>query len=121
MRLFAFAAVAALVSTSALAAGDPAAGQKLFTRCVICHTAGAGEANRMGPNLHGLFDRPAGKAPGFHYTPGLAKATFHWDDAKLDRWLTNPGGLIPGAAMVLRTDSPKERQDLIAYLRQATK
>lgn len=121
MRAVALAAVAAFISTSALAAGDPAAGQHLFTRCMVCHTTAAGQPNRLGPNLHGVFDRPAGKSPGFRYSAGLAGATFHWDDAKLDRWLTNPGGLIPGAAMVLKTPDPKERADLIAYLHQATK
>ncbi len=121
MRAIILAALAALASTPAMAAGDPASGKLLFNKCTTCHTIGAGQANRLGPNLHGLFDRPAGKAPGFRYSAGLAGATFKWDDPKLDQWLTNPAGLIPGAAMVLKTSDPKQRQDLIAYLRAAAK
>ena len=35
-------------------AGDSAKGASLFkTRCAQCHTAGAGEPHKVGPNLHG--------------------------------------------------------------------
>jgi len=34
--------------------GDAAKGAGLFkTRCAQCHTLGAGEAHKVGPNLHG--------------------------------------------------------------------
>lgn len=34
--------------------GDSAKGASLFkTRCAQCHTVGAGEPNKVGPNLHG--------------------------------------------------------------------
>jgi len=35
--------------------GDSAKGASLFkTRCAQCHTVGAGEPNKVGPNLHGF-------------------------------------------------------------------
>ena len=34
--------------------GDVSKGATLFkTRCAQCHTLGAGEPNKVGPNLHG--------------------------------------------------------------------
>ncbi|GAW02767.1 Cytochrome c [Lentinula edodes] len=39
-------------------AGDEQKGAGLFkTRCAQCHTVGAGEPNKVGPNLHGIFGR----------------------------------------------------------------
>ncbi|MFY9695283.1 MAG: c-type cytochrome, partial [Xanthobacteraceae bacterium] len=50
------------ITTAARAAGDPAKGETVFKGCALCHNAKAGEPNKIGPNLHGLFDRDAGKA-----------------------------------------------------------
>ncbi len=106
----------------AQAGGDAAKGEMVFKRCLICHTIKAGEPNRIGPNLHGLFERDAGKAPGFNgYSDGLKGATFKWDDAKLDQWLADPQKFSPGARMSFRVTNDQERQDVIAYLHEATK
>ena len=36
----------------------------------------------------------------------------------LDRWLTNPSQLVPGARMYFKIDDAKSRADVIAYLEQ---
>ena len=115
------AAMVAAYASGAQAAGDAAKGAQIFKRCTICHTVKAGDPNRIGPNLHGLFEREAGKAPGFNYTSDLKAATFKWDDDKLDKWLTNPQAFSPGATMAFRVSNPQERADVIAYLHDATK
>ena len=116
------AAASLLFPSSSRAGGDPAKGANIFKRCVICHTIKAGEPNRVGPNLHGLFEREAGKTPGFGgYSDGLKGAAFSWDDAKLDQWLANPQAFSKGARMAFRVTSEEERADLIAYLHEATK
>lgn len=123
INIFFIALAAATLTflTSAQAAGNAAKGAQIFRRCVICHTSKAGEPNRVGPNLHGLFDREAGKAPAFNYSDGLKKANFEWDDEKLKKWLDNPQKFIPGARMAFRLANPQEREDVIAYLHEATK
>jgi cytochrome c len=117
----ALAAAILLVAGAARAAGDAKQGEQVFKRCLICHTVAAGQPNRLGPNLHGLFDRAAGTAPGFNYSPGLAKAGYKWDDDKLEKWLENPQAFIPGSRMFFRLPDAKDREDVIAYLHGATK
>jgi cytochrome c len=117
----ALAGVVLTFAVSAQAAGDAAKGAQVFKRCAICHTIKAGAGNRVGPDLHGLFDRDAGKAPGFNYSEGLKKANFKWDDEKLQKWLENPQKFSPGARMAFRVSNEKEREDVIAYLHEAAK
>jgi cytochrome c len=39
-----------------------------------------------------------------------------WDEATLDRWLTNPSALVPGTKMFFQLSSAQDRADVIAYL-----
>jgi cytochrome c len=124
MKSLLIGAVAALAFTAAADAaptGDPAHGQQLFSRCTACHSIDAGGPNRVGPNLHGVVGRKVAAAPGFHYSDALRAQSFVWDDARLDRWLTDPRAMVPGTLMILRTPSDAERRDLIAYLHKAAR
>ncbi len=110
-----------LLASGAQTAGVNDAGAMVFKRCLICHSVAAGQPNRLGPNLHGLFARPAGKAPGFGYSAGLAAAQFNWDDQKLDKWLENPEKFISDTTMSFQVDDDAERAAVIAYLHEVTK
>jgi cytochrome c len=46
--------------TAAFAGGDPLHGETVFKKCVSCHEVER-ERNKMGPHLHDLLGRPAGK------------------------------------------------------------
>ena len=113
--------MAALLVTvgAARAEGDAVKGEAVFKRCVTCHTLKPGAPNKIGPNLHGLFDRDAGKEAGFNYSKGLAGADFKWDDARLDKWLTKPQDFIAGAKMPFNVPSAQDRADVISYLHKA--
>jgi cytochrome c len=39
-----------------------------------------------------------------------------WDEATLDRWLTNPSALVPGTKMFFKLDAAQDRADVISYL-----
>jgi cytochrome c len=102
-----------------LPAAKPPDGATLFRQqCATCHTTNLSEPDRQGPSLFKIVGKPAGKADGFHYSAGFAKADFVWDDARLDVWLTNPQQIIPGAVMVYRQPKPETRAAIIAYLKE---
>lgn len=103
-------------ATPATPAGDAARGAQVYEdNCTGCHSL---DANRVGPAHRGVFGRKAGSAPGFAYSPALKKARFAWDAARLDKWLANPQGFVPGAKMGFRLSDAQKRADVIAYLKK---
>ena len=101
-----------------LPSAKPPDGAALFkTQCATCHTTNTTDPPRQGPTLAKIVGRKAGKVEGFKYTPGLARADFTWDEAKLDAWLTNPQAMISDANMAYRQAKPETRSAIIAYLK----
>ncbi len=41
-----------------------------------------------------------------------------WNEETLDKWLTDPQAVAPGAKMFLHLDNPQDRADVIAYLKK---
>lgn len=104
-----------------LATADPEKGKVLFLQCRACHSLEAGGANKVGPNLHGVFGRKAGLAPGFSYSDVVSQSDITWSAETLNSWLERPSDFLPGNRMVfvgIRT--PEDRASLIAYLKQET-
>jgi cytochrome c len=101
--------------------GDLMNGQSKFALCRSCHTITEGGPNMTGPNLYGVFGRKAGSKPDYKYSPAVAAAGFDWDAEHLDKWLDNPRGFMPGTKMTFAgLHDPKDRIDLIAYLKVET-
>lgn len=97
-------------------------GERLFIRCKTCHEITADKPHKVGPNLHGMFDRKAGTAEGFKYSDAMRASGVAWNDETLETWLTKPTSLIPGTTMAFVGLPNKEDRDaLIAYLHKATK
>lgn len=44
----------------------------------------------MGPNLHGIFGRKTGQAPGFSYTAANVNKGITWNEQTLFEYLENP-------------------------------
>lgn len=96
--------------------GDASRGAQLYeSRCGGCHSV---DSHRIGPMHKGVFGRRAGSAAGYEYSPALKSSSLIWVDATLDQWLTDPESTIPGQAMGYRVEEPRDRADLIAYLRR---
>jgi len=124
----ALASIVALAASSATAQTTPAKapdgatlqrGEQIYARCAACHAV---EANRTGPQHCGLFGRRAGTAPGFDtYSKAMRDSNIVWSEHSLDLFLEAPTRAVPGTAMgYAGVKDPRERADLIAWLREAT-
>lgn len=103
----------------ALPAATPPDGSTLFKQqCGTCHTTNLSDPTRQGPSLFKIVGRRAGTAENFRYSSGFAKADFVWDDSRLDAWITNPQGTIPGAVMAYRQAKPEIRAAILSYLKE---
>ena len=101
----------------AAAAGDAAAGQKIFrTQCSVCHGAEPGKKG-IGPSLFGVVGRPAGTLEGYAYSEANKSSGLVWDAATIDRYLAGPQKVVPGTKMTyVGLANPAQRADVIAYL-----
>ncbi|HTV66956.1 MAG TPA: cytochrome c family protein [Rhizobiaceae bacterium] len=104
-----------------LASANVEAGAAVFKKCTACHTADNGGANKAGPNLWNIVNRPVASHEGFGYSAGMktfAEGGQVWDYEHLDHFLNAPKSYVKGTAMgfggVKKTD---ERANLVAYLR----
>ncbi len=105
-----------------LASADATAGQAVEKKCAACHTIENGGANKVGPNLWNIVNRPVASHEGFAYSGAIKEfsqgGTVVWDYDHLDKFLTSPKGLIKGTAMGFAgLKNPTERANLIAYMR----
>ncbi len=116
--LIAMASLAIFTAAACSQAAPLMHGKLLFLRCASCHSIGDSGGGRIGPNLQGVVGRRAGSLPGYSYSAAMKTQTFVWDDAMLDRWLTDPDALVPGTAMAFGgIANPDERKAVIAYLK----
>ena len=104
-----------LATSTALAAGDPTAGQAVFAaHCAACHSTNAD--NKLGPSLAGIVGSKSGTVPGYDFSPAIKNANVTWDDANLDKFLANPTGFVQGTKMFVNLPNEIDRQNVIAYL-----
>ncbi len=115
----ALAFAAALGGGTAFAEGDAAKGTKVFKKCKTCHSFDPGK-KKIGPHLKGIVGRKAGSVEGYKYSKAMKAADIVWDEANLDAFLKKPKAFMKGTKMTfggLKKES--QRQDLIAYLKEA--
>jgi cytochrome c len=97
--------------------GDPMRGKVVFEkRCTGCH---AMEVDREGPRLAGVYGRKAGSVAGFTYSKGLKGLGETWNDATLEKWLSDPDLMVPDNNMSISVPKAEERRDLVAYLKHS--
>ncbi len=124
---FSAAALAIWAAPPSLAAGDVTAGEKAFKKCAVCHTVAAGKTKPTGPNLLGVVGRKAGSAD-YKYSDAIQKAAAKgliWDEKNLNAYVEDPkkflaeytGDTKAMNKMQFSLKNPKEREDIIAYLK----
>jgi cytochrome c len=103
------------VQPSQAAGQDGQEGKSLFEkRCTGCHAL---DADHEGPRLRGVFGRSAASVKTFKYSDALQKAKVTWDEAALDKWLTDTESIVPDNDMGFRVPKQEERAAIIAYLK----
>ena len=107
----------------ALAAGDPANGEKVFAKCKACHAVGEGAANKVGPELNGIIGRKQASIDTFKgYSAGLkakGDAGGVWNEEELGKWLKNPKAYVADTKMsFVGLAKEEDEADVIAYLGQ---
>ena len=107
ITLLTFAAsVAFAVSTGqAFAAGDAAAGEKVFAKCKACHQVGESAKNAVAPQLNGLDGRAAGAAEGYNYSEAMKGSGITWNEASFKEFVKNPKGKVAGDRKSTRLNS----------------
>jgi len=100
-------------SATTAAVTEPAA----FAQCKACHSVEPGK-NGIGPSLAGIWGEKAGAVPGFEFSEAMKNSGLTWNQATLDRYLTDPKGVIPGNKMAFGglKDAAK-RQEVINYIK----
>ena len=111
------AALAEAVWASGLT-GDDARGETLYEACQDCHSL---DKNDVGPRHRRVFGRKAASLPDYDYSDALKSANIVWNEETLDKWLTDPQAVAPGAKMFFHLDNPQDRADVIAYLKERAK
>ncbi len=119
----AFAAGMLFFSQQSLAA-DAAHGEKIFARCKACHAVGEGAKNRAGPQLNGIFGRPAGSVEDYRYSTAMTEAGAQglvWNDDTLAAYLAAPKNFIKGNKMAFAgLKKSADVADLLAWLKVAS-
>jgi cytochrome c len=96
--------------------GDAERGEAVFEkRCIGCHAI---DVDREGPRLAGVYGRKAGGVAGFTYSTGLKNSGVTWNDATLEKWLSDPDLMVPDNNMSFSVPKAEERRDLIAFLKK---
>ena len=98
--------------------GDADRGEQLYQACTDCHSL---DKNDVGPRHRGVFGRKAASLPDYDYSDALKSANIVWNEETLDKWLTDPQAVAPGAKMFFHLDNPQDRADVIAYLKERAK
>src|SRR5215471_15578339 len=119
MKRVSIAIVALASSGGAAVAGDIAAGEKTFKKCMPCHSIGEAAKNGIGPIQNGLKGRKSGSMPGYSYSDANKNSGIVWDEATFKEYIKDPKVKIPGTKMVFPgIKNDQEINDLWAYLKQ---
>jgi cytochrome c len=105
------------LTTEMLAKADIAAGEAIAKKCATCHTFDKGDANRIGPNLYGVIDRPRGSIAGFAYSDAMKKLGGIWAPQEIAAFIADPKIYLPGTKMTFAgLPKPEDRANVLAFL-----
>ncbi|MDZ4735284.1 MAG: cytochrome c family protein [Rhodospirillaceae bacterium] len=95
-------------------AADPADGQAVARKCQTCHSFDEGGANKVGPNLWDIVNRPVASHEGFRYSDAMTAFGGEWTFHRLAGYFADPKGFVPGNKMAF--PGIRKEEDLAALL-----
>lgn len=102
-----------------LATADALNGEKVFKKCLACHTVGKGDPHKTGPNLWNIVMNHIGHEADFAYSEALKSKKGQWTYENLNKFLHKPREFTPGTKMTfIGISNDQERADVIAFLRK---
>lgn len=96
---------------------EQAAGREVFRRCKSCHSMNPSK-NTFGPNLRGIYNRPAASLSRYVYSDALKESGIVWDEDALRSWISGNTYMVGGTRMRHVAIPDEVEQDfLIAFLK----
>ena len=99
-----------------LASSDVERGARSAAICSSCHSFDRGGVNGTGPNLWEIVNRPVAGVSGYAYSGALQSLGGVWSYERLDPYLENSQGYVPGTQMAQKIRKEQKRADILAYL-----
>ena len=94
-------------------------GEKLFKKCSTCHNYEKGGANKVGPQLWNLINRPKANVEGFAYSKALAEYGGEWNYEELAEFLYKPKKFVKGTKMNFAgLKKVQDRANIVLFLRE---
>jgi len=104
-----------------LASASVADGEKIFKKCVACHSITKGGRNKIGPALWGVLGRKAGSVSDYKYSKAMAAHGKSWSFKEMNGFLIKPKDWIKGTKMsFVGLKSEKDRAAVILYMNEKT-
>jgi cytochrome c2 len=99
---------------------EPAASgsaESLISQCIVCHTMGENETIAAAPSLRGVVGRNVATVKGYDYSQAMTRFGGRWTTERLDRFIADPRGTVPGTTMAFEgIDDAGERKRIVEFL-----
>ena len=96
-------------------------GEKVFKKCVACHSIAKGGGNKIGPALWAVLGRQAGSLSDYKYSKAMSAYGKQWNAEEMNGFLAKPKQWIKGTKMsFIGLKKETDRADIILYLNSNT-
>mgnify|MGYP001174796589 CR=1 FL=1 len=100
-----------------LASASVADGERVFKKCLSCHSIAKEGKNKIGPKLFGVLGRQAGSISDYKYSKAMAAYGKVWSFEEMNGFLIKPKDWIKGTKMSYAgLKKEEERASVILYL-----
>ena len=100
-----------------LALGSVEHGQKVFKKCIACHSIKKGGRNNIGPALYSVLGRNMGGVQDYKYSKALIAFGKDWTFEEMNNFLIKPTSYIKGTKMAFAgLKKEKDRASVILYM-----